>query len=422
MKSSASASALLLTVVLSFACSVMAADNNRVVYETEIDADIDAVWNAFTTNDGLRTWMAPLVEIELAVGGKMKANYNAKGKIGDETTIENTILSFDPKRMLSLKATEFPKGFAFEDAAKATWSVFYFTELPFSRTKINVVGLGYTDDKQSKQMRSFFATANKQSLDKLKEALKQQQVAKSSEVTDEDVEAAYAWAKEKLAVTSSTQLPHLRGNLSLPLARPITSLVLFNVSVTDEELKHLAAFPKLKQLALSGKGITDDGLKHLLTLKELETLSLGGTSLSDAGMKHLAKLQNLKWLELAGAQITGAGIRELASLPNLQDLSLIRSAIDDQALKEVGELKELRKLNLRKTTVSDEGLKQLASMPELRELVLQSTAITAEGLRHLAPCESLRLVYCWGTDVTEEEIRQLKENMPNCEVDKVLIE
>ena len=147
MNSFSSASALLLIAVLCSACSVMAADSNRVVYETEIDADIDAVWNAFTTNDGLQTWMAPLVEIELAVGGKMKSNYNANGRIGDETTIENTILSFDPMRMLSLKATGFPKGFPFEDAAKATWSVFYFTELSSSRTKITVVGLGYTDDE-----------------------------------------------------------------------------------------------------------------------------------------------------------------------------------------------------------------------------------------------------------------------------------
>ena len=84
--------ALLITLFASSLCSVAIADDHRVVYETEIDADIDAVWNAFTTNDGLQSWMAPLVEIELVVGGKMKANYNAKGRIGDDTTIENTIL------------------------------------------------------------------------------------------------------------------------------------------------------------------------------------------------------------------------------------------------------------------------------------------------------------------------------------------
>ncbi|MCA9064231.1 MAG: SRPBCC domain-containing protein [Planctomycetaceae bacterium] len=147
------------------------ADDSRVVYETEIDADIDAVWNAFTTNEGLQSWMAPLAEIDLTVGGRMKANYNRDGKIGDSATIENTILSFDPKRMLSLKASKFPEGFPFEDAAKSTWSVFYFSELPSSRTKITVVGLGYTDSEQSRRMRAFFAAANEHSLGKLNEAL-----------------------------------------------------------------------------------------------------------------------------------------------------------------------------------------------------------------------------------------------------------
>lgn len=156
------------------AASCATADDGRVVYETEIDADINAVWNAFTTNDGIQLWMAPLAEIDLSVGGKMKANYNPKGKIGDETTIENTILSFDPKRMLSLKATKFPKGFPFEDAAKGTWSVFYFTELSSSRTKVTVVGLGYTDNEQSKKMRGFFTIANKHALDKLNAALRKQ--------------------------------------------------------------------------------------------------------------------------------------------------------------------------------------------------------------------------------------------------------
>ncbi len=165
-----------LTMLLAWsACSMTAvADDHRAVYETEIDADIDAVWKAFTTSEGLRQWMAPLVEIDLAVGGKMRANYNPAGKIGDATTIENTILSFDPKRMLSLKATGFPEGFPFVEAAKATWSVFYFSKLPSGRTKITVVGLGYTDDAQSRKMRSFFAAANKYSLDKLNEALQKQ--------------------------------------------------------------------------------------------------------------------------------------------------------------------------------------------------------------------------------------------------------
>ncbi len=151
--------------------SGLGADGSRVAYRTEIDADIDAVWAAFTTADGLKSWMAPVVDIDLKVGGKMRANYRKEGSLDDETAIENTILAFDPKSMLSLKATRFPKGFPFLEAARKAWSVFYFDPLPDGRTRVTVAGLGYDDTPESRKMKSFFQAANQQSFDKLKQAL-----------------------------------------------------------------------------------------------------------------------------------------------------------------------------------------------------------------------------------------------------------
>lgn len=147
------------------------APSQTVAYEHEIDAGVEDVWNAFTTDEGLKSWMAPIAKIELRIGGKMTSNYNKDGQLGDATTIENTILSYEPKRMLSLQATRFPTGFPFEEAAKGTWSVFYFTPISSGRTRVRVVGLGYRDDEQSRKMKSFFAGANKQSLDGLNKAL-----------------------------------------------------------------------------------------------------------------------------------------------------------------------------------------------------------------------------------------------------------
>lgn len=147
-------------------------DKGRVTYEATIDADIDSVWQAFSTEEGLQKWMAPVIKLDFRVGGTIKSNYNESGEIGDETTIENTILAFDPKRMIALKATGFPEGFPFKEVAEKTWSVFYFEELPSSKTKITIVGLGYTDDPLSKQMRSFFEEANKSVLEKLEDSLK----------------------------------------------------------------------------------------------------------------------------------------------------------------------------------------------------------------------------------------------------------
>ena len=158
--------------------NIASAQEKREVFEAEVDASVDDVWIAFTTTEGLKSWVAPLADIDLKVGGKWRANYNAEGKLGDSSTIENTILCYDPKRMISLKATGFPEGFKFKDAAKETWSIFYFTAVSDSKTKITVVGLGYNDTEQSKKMRSFFETANKYSMDQLSAALKKQAASK----------------------------------------------------------------------------------------------------------------------------------------------------------------------------------------------------------------------------------------------------
>ncbi|NOZ38849.1 MAG: SRPBCC domain-containing protein [Planctomycetes bacterium] len=164
--------AVFFVFVVSVFVSQARADDKREVMEVEIEAGIDEVWKAFTTTPGLQSWVSPLADIDLKIGGKWRANYNRDGKLGDESTIENTILSYDPKRMLSLKATGLPKGFPFANAAKESWTVFYFSPLSDSRTKIRVVGLGYTESEESQKMRSFFKVANKHSLDQLNAALK----------------------------------------------------------------------------------------------------------------------------------------------------------------------------------------------------------------------------------------------------------
>lgn len=152
--------------------SVSNGEETREVYEVEIEASVDDVWWAFSTTKGLQSWVAPLADIDFKVGGKWRANYNKEGKLGDETTIENTILAYDPKRMISIKATGFPKNFPFREAAKNTWSVFYFTPISDNKTKMTVVGLGYNDTEESKQMRSYFKTANAYSAKQLQAALK----------------------------------------------------------------------------------------------------------------------------------------------------------------------------------------------------------------------------------------------------------
>ncbi|MEZ6040625.1 MAG: SRPBCC domain-containing protein [Planctomycetaceae bacterium] len=165
---------LILAVTATLAISsAVVAQETREVFEVEIDAGVDDIWNAFTTTEGLQSWVAPLADINFKVGGKWRANYSENGELGDENTIENTILCYDPKRMISLKATGFPRGFPFAEAAKDTWSIFYFTPVSDTKTKITIVGLGYNDSEQSQKMLAFFKPANKYSMDQLSAAMKE---------------------------------------------------------------------------------------------------------------------------------------------------------------------------------------------------------------------------------------------------------
>ena len=97
---------LLLMITLWFLPNTgRAQDEKPLVHEAIINAPLDQVWAAYTTKAGLESWMVAHAEIDLKIGGKMKTRYDSKGTIDDSKAIENTILSYEPMRMLSFKVT-----------------------------------------------------------------------------------------------------------------------------------------------------------------------------------------------------------------------------------------------------------------------------------------------------------------------------
>ena len=144
-------------------------DISPLVFETIVDAPLSKVWEAWSTSEGLSQWMAPLVEIDLQVGGLMRSNYNQDGKLGDPQTIINSILSFEPQRMISIKVTRAPEGFPFPHAITQMWSIIYFSEVGTNRTSVREVSLGFSPDLESQQMRAFFNTGNASTLNQFKQ-------------------------------------------------------------------------------------------------------------------------------------------------------------------------------------------------------------------------------------------------------------
>jgi hypothetical protein len=88
-------------------------------------------------------------------------------------------------------------------------------------------------------------------------------------------------------------------------------LQMANPDVTDETLKMLRAFTKLKELDLNDTAITDAGLAELRHCPRLESLRLKNTKITDAGFRaHLMGQGTLKDIDVRETPVTSKTLRE----------------------------------------------------------------------------------------------------------------
>jgi uncharacterized protein YndB with AHSA1/START domain len=110
--------------------------------EIIVDASLEDVWKTWTTSEGLRTFVAPMIVVELKTGGDWFANYALGAKVGDPGTIHNTVLNYLPMEMLSIKiglTDIFPKELR---DANSLFSVLSFRDLGKKQVKVveSIVG------------------------------------------------------------------------------------------------------------------------------------------------------------------------------------------------------------------------------------------------------------------------------------------
>lgn len=135
------------------------------VTEGFINASTAEVWRIFTTAEGYKLTGAARAEVDLKLGGLIRAHYDPNGQLGDADTIVNEILAYEPERMLAIRIKQAPAGFPHKDAIAGTWTVIYMNPAGDDMTQVRIIGLGYTDTPQSQAMRKYFAKGNRWTLD-----------------------------------------------------------------------------------------------------------------------------------------------------------------------------------------------------------------------------------------------------------------
>lgn len=121
--------------------SHVGADGARVLQQSiEVPAEREAVWRAFTTTDGFRSWAAPFASIEFRLGGFIEASYAPASTVGAPTNIRNEIVAFAPLRMLAIRNRQAPPGAPFDAATfQRLHTVILFEPAGSGTTRVTVL-------------------------------------------------------------------------------------------------------------------------------------------------------------------------------------------------------------------------------------------------------------------------------------------
>jgi len=130
-----------------------------LILEVTIPAPIAAVWQAFTTSDGLSTWLTPGAVVDLRKGGEWTAHFPG-GKTGG-----GTILDFTREKEMTLSALA-PEQFPTVRAERTT-ARFQFIAKENS-TLVRLVQTGWKRGEEWDKAYDYLAEGNAQLLETLR--------------------------------------------------------------------------------------------------------------------------------------------------------------------------------------------------------------------------------------------------------------
>lgn len=130
----------------------IASPERALRFEATVPAPLDDVWTAFTTQEGLATWLWRDVRVDLRPGGDWVVLFPG-GKTGG-----GTIVSFAPKRRITMAAMA-PEQFP-EVRAQRTTAVFEFEAVTPDSTKVTLTQTGWKQGREWDEAYEYLATGN----------------------------------------------------------------------------------------------------------------------------------------------------------------------------------------------------------------------------------------------------------------------
>ncbi|HLJ49032.1 MAG TPA: SRPBCC domain-containing protein [Bryobacteraceae bacterium] len=131
-----------------------------LIFEVTVPARRAEVWQAFTTSEGLSTWLTPGAVVELQKGGEWTAHFPG-GKTGG-----GTILSFVPEEQLTMAALA-PEAFPTVRAERTTARFEFSVE--GDATRVRLIQTGWKSGPEWDKAYNYLAQGNVQLLETLRQ-------------------------------------------------------------------------------------------------------------------------------------------------------------------------------------------------------------------------------------------------------------
>ena len=130
----------------------------RVIHaETIVDASLDRVWNAWTTEEGIKSFLAPACNIDIRVDGTYEIFFDPEGELGRRGAEGAKILALQPKKMLSITWNAPPE--LSEVRKHWTHVTVRFEESPKRQTKVTLTHDGWGEGEEWDEAFAYFTRA-----------------------------------------------------------------------------------------------------------------------------------------------------------------------------------------------------------------------------------------------------------------------
>ena len=114
----------------------------KVANSNTFATSIDSLWHAWTTNEGIQSWLVENSDIELKIGGKFEIYFGADMPKGSQGSELCTILSYAPHKMLSFSWNAPPTIPNLRAIGPCTWVVLHFEPIDDTYTKLSLTHYG----------------------------------------------------------------------------------------------------------------------------------------------------------------------------------------------------------------------------------------------------------------------------------------